>query len=663
MNTTSAHTLAAIKTATFLFIPILLCLVVFWPGLNSPFLFDDYYNLEPLSRFKQDQEIRFLNFIFNNGSGPSGRPVSMLSFLLNDIAWPSAAWSFKYTNLLLHLLNGLLLFWLTIKLGRLLGWSNSRQHWTGFSITLLWLCHPIQITSVLYVIQRMTLLSGLFTLLGLHSYLYFRHQSATGSKQVMLLSGFLFLICLCLATLSKENGISLLFYVCIVEFVLLRAYDRTKRQQVIPLTGTIAPVSPSLNRWFQLSVYPPLLLVFFLLIFNLDTLLDGYQLRDFTLSERLMTQTRVIAGYLSEIIYPNMQGQSIYHDDFTVSRSLLEPLETLAAIIVIGAGIFLAFHFRQKVPLVSFGILWYFAGHALESSILPLELYFDHRNYLPLYGLLFVLCGIAFHDSRLTRLQHITIAGLSLLACVSSLYNSNLWASPYKASLVWLDSHPQSPRTVQNAAAQAFVHGDRKTAIEILRKGILNSSDKGVLAIQLLVLHCFLTNDGDNEGGNIHSLLASIDYSVPDFASTRYNFATLNAVKTLASASINNGCPRFTVSTIIDLINSLQKNPDYQHALPLHILYYWKGKLHLLSPQSIDQDRGMAYLDISFAFKPTISGAIESAIIAKNHHRTETTDYYLAAARYYDEHQRNPFLRRLRKDNLDKLETLINRTN
>src|SRR5690554_7999884 len=92
---------------------------LYWSGLSGGFLFDDIPNLEALGSLGGviNKETS-LSFVFGGWSGPTGRPISLASFLLDDNTWPSYAPWFKQTNLYIHILCGLLLCWSTLLLVR-----------------------------------------------------------------------------------------------------------------------------------------------------------------------------------------------------------------------------------------------------------------------------------------------------------------------------------------------------------------------------------------------------------------------------------------------------------------------------------------------------------------------------------------------------------------
>jgi tetratricopeptide (TPR) repeat protein len=114
----------------------------------------------------------------------------------------------------------------------------------------------------------------------------------------------------------------------------------------------------------------------------------GYDRRAFTPGERLLTEGRVLWFYLGLILFPRLEALGLYHDDIPHSTGLLEPWTTLPALAGLACLVWLAWWLRRRAPLVSFGIAWFLIGHGLESTFLSLEIAHEHRNYVPLFGIL-----------------------------------------------------------------------------------------------------------------------------------------------------------------------------------------------------------------------------------------------------------------------------------
>ncbi|MBE9562730.1 MAG: hypothetical protein IMF12_07715, partial [Proteobacteria bacterium] len=149
------------------FIVLLITGWLYWQGLYGIFIFDDVPNLQELANVGQFGS-SIMQFITEGEAGSLGRPVSLLTFALQADSWPFYPWDFKYVNLMIHLLNGCLIFWIVIFITRFL---ELKHHVLLALLTAsVWLLHPLQVSTVLYVIQRMTQLATLFTLVGILFY-------------------------------------------------------------------------------------------------------------------------------------------------------------------------------------------------------------------------------------------------------------------------------------------------------------------------------------------------------------------------------------------------------------------------------------------------------------------------------------------------------------
>ncbi len=76
--------------------------------------------------------------------------------------------------------------------------------------------------------------------------------------------------------------------------------------------------------------------------------------------------------YLSLIVVPRLNGLGAFHDDFIVSRSLFEPDSTFISVLLVILLPVIAIIGRHEIRLAAFAILWFYAGHLMESTVLPL---------------------------------------------------------------------------------------------------------------------------------------------------------------------------------------------------------------------------------------------------------------------------------------------------
>jgi tetratricopeptide (TPR) repeat protein len=423
---------------------------IYWAGLHGTYLLDDNPNLSALGDINEstDKFTDIVRFTTEGTAGQLGRPVSLITFALQTHYWQGTVWHFKYVNLMIHLLNGCLIFWLLLYLTRIMALPEKRGLWLALLTTSLWLLHPFQVSTVLYIIQRMTELSALFTLAALLIYVRSRQRFAEG-----LLTPTAFWISISigiglggiLATLSKENGVLLILYVLVLEATVLRALPKPRYWQI----------------WCGLFLYLPLFILISYFIWNFNGILDGYDIRHFTLGERLLTQTRILTEYLFKILIPRPNTYGLFHDDYIVSRSLLEPVTTVIAVGFITLMFVAALLWRNKYPIFALGVLWFLAGHVLESSFIGLMLYFEHRNYLPMLGVLFaIICGAfwMFEQMRVIYLRKLAILFSAVylgLFTIATWLETDLWGKPLVQAKLWAEEHPLS-RQAQSHVAELF---------------------------------------------------------------------------------------------------------------------------------------------------------------------------------------------------------------
>ncbi len=432
---------------------VLLTVAVYYPGLSGDYLFDDTSNL--LQNKALDIETLDMDSLssaaYSSGAGMLRRPVSMASFALNRFFFGIDPYSHKVINLVIHILTGCLLYLFS----RLLisGYQKYRKpalsaqaaRWIPVIVCGMWLVHPLNLTSVLYIVQRMTSLAALFTVAGLCLYVIGRLQMLKGKHGLSIILAGLFVMG-GLAVFSKENGILLPLYMLVVEISVFGFQAQNGRPD------------KSIIIFFSLAVAIPAMLALFYLVTHTDSLLN-YSSRDFTLPERVLTESRVLVFYLKMIIMPSVQELGLYHDDYSISHGLLDPPTTLFSVVALTVLFVAGLLLLRKRPLVSLGILWFFAGHLLESTILPLEIAHEHRNYLADYGILLAAtCAVA--QAPLSKLKPLIRLPVPLLLILLFSYTtwlrSEQWSDNINHSIYEARHHPDSHRAVFSAGR---IHG------------------------------------------------------------------------------------------------------------------------------------------------------------------------------------------------------------
>ena len=555
------HRFTAAFPVTFISV-LVLALCCYWPGLKGAFLFDDFANLDALGDYGTIDNLQnFIDYVLGGTAGPSGRPLSLLSFLIDDNAWPSQPWQFKYTNLLLHLLNGVLLFWVLYKIliFRITTYNDRiAAPWIALLASGLWLLHPYLVSTTLFVVQRMAMLAALFSLLGLLAYLHGRILLQSNSRRayVWMTSGVV--LGTILATLSKENGVLLPLLILVLEYTALTNAPSSSRR-------------PS-QVWRIVFLWLPVWIIIAYFIYRWPGILRGYELRPFSLSERLLTEGRILIEYLYHLFIPHPYTRGLFHDSYPVSKGLFTPLSTLWSWLAILALILGSFLARRRFPLWSLAILFFFAGHLLESTIVHLELYFEHRNYLPaIFLFLPVAYGIVRLAEKKRPLAIAVVACMTLFFAVTTGQRADLWGHPNELILLWAEKNPSSPRAQRSAAIALDHMGRTDLALLRLEKAIRDIPDNLPLRLHHLIIKSLYTGISADELNRTQDLVSELPY----------DFRTFELLNAFVTAVISTRTRGITPDDAHDILISLAENPTARkYAGPRRQLYHLHGVLY-----------------------------------------------------------------------------------
>jgi tetratricopeptide (TPR) repeat protein len=533
---------------------------VFWPGLSGIFIFDDSINLKGLANISNHPvPSQFIQYIGGGLSSKLGRPVTLASFAMQYYLWPYQPDAFKYVNLMIHLLNGVLIFWLTLKLFVISNREQTRAPFIAIAASLLWMVHPLQVSTVLYVIQRMAELSAFFTLVTLITYLYGRQLALSRSSA----SGYLVMsaamaIGLPLAILSKENGILIPLLLWVIEVTLLNRVEKPRNWSI----------------WSGGFIAVPLILLLGYLIF-VTPFWHGYAYRPFSFSERLLTEARILTDYLVKFMLPNPSRFGMFFDDFTLSTTLTTPWSTLPAVAFIIGLISSAVLLRKRFPVVAFAVLWFFCAHLLESSVIPLELYFEHRNYLPIVG---PAIGLAYYTIKLigsfnTRSLKILVSALGVILLMQialiTRHESMLWGQPVMQAKIWAHERPHSKRTQARYAALLTAQGHYLEAANLYRKMFDFDPNDIAPLVFLTELGCY---DAAYELPELDTLLPTLRIAA------EFQHATINSLDTIFNLKESGQCRHVETSYLISMLDALLENSGYQRHK--YTLYFLKGRAY-----------------------------------------------------------------------------------
>ncbi|TAL73198.1 MAG: hypothetical protein EPN56_03580 [Rhodanobacter sp.] len=529
---------------------LFVCTLVYWPAMHGPFLFDDFPNLAALSSISHVLSWRDLGIYLSQPRQFPGRPVAMLSFLLQKASWPDHPFPFRLVNVGVHLLNGVLVFALVRRVApRWLsnlassGAFERRADLVAILAAAAWLLNPIQLSGVVLIVQRMTLLMAMFTLLGMLAYLrgLLENTLPTWRRGAWMTLGLG--ACMLLAFLSKENGVLLPLYALVLDATVLRA---EVRQLPLPLA------------WLRrLLIWPVVLFVLCFLLWILPAEWGHQGTRDFTVGQRLLTEPRILFNYLYKIFLPHFGHYGLYHDGYTVSRSLLSPWTTLPSLLILLSALVAALAGLRRWPLFALAVLWYLGGQILESSTITLELYFEHRNYVPLVGpmLALALAVARFPQGRLQRMARV-LGGAWLLACgFTTWLSARAYTSEDSLALTWAHNQPDSARAQTYLAERLYKHGQLNAAMQVLNHAARRHPNNASLAINQVFVQCKLGSLTQADLDRLDARLLTI----------HFDQGGMEGMEPMRLLADDGQCPALTPQSWLKLNDALLANPAYRN--------------------------------------------------------------------------------------------------
>jgi hypothetical protein len=340
---------------------------------HVPFHFDDRPNITE----NPNVQIKVFSWenierLIKNTYKESIRVFSYFTLALNYYFGGFNVFGYHLVNFFVHIASGIFLYWfllLTFNLPSLKEKYGPISYKVALFSSLIFISHPIQTQSVTYIVQRMASMAGMFYLLSL--VLYIKGRISAGRPRVFYFAGTVFSYLL--GVFSKENVAILPLFIALYEFYFFQKLDLSPKGKKILLslvTGLFILGAFGLIIWGKRYI---------------DVTIEGYQSRTFTMSERVLTQFRIVLYYITLLIYPHPSRLNLDYD-FALSKTILDPPTTLISILIIAGLIGYSIWTAKKRPILSFCILWYFGNLVIESSIFPLEMVYEHRLYLPAVG-------------------------------------------------------------------------------------------------------------------------------------------------------------------------------------------------------------------------------------------------------------------------------------
>ena len=531
-------------------LPVILgvvCFLLYSPGLSGSLFYDDRANLDALSTIDGWDEGK--NFVLGGQAGPLGRPVALATFLLHADGWPDTLSDALRFNVLLHIANaGLLLVlgYLCLQLHDPV--KRKANYYIALSAASIWMVMPVLASTSLIAVQRMTGLATFFGLVGLIIFVgaYRLQVRQPGLALVVQMLGLG--IGTLLSMLSKETGALIPVYALLIDSLLLKhvsvitTYQRIRTVLLwICLLAILYFLSPFFRDWTAAHPY-----------------------REFTPTDRLMTQFVILWQYIGAAFLPRPTAFGPFHDHVQLAVGWIGPALSAGAFLVLA---WIGVVIRKRNPWFLFGLLWFLGGHLLESTSLLLELYFEHRNYLPLYGLCLALAHSAWTaQGALARLAPGFFSVYWFVLAGTLFGVTALWGQGHQAAESWATAKPGSARaalflsTFENEAlpGATFVdaQGERRAyANRALDRTAMYCPNCVDIRLQALLFAC-----------NVESPTAvrsRFDDLLRSSASGGRSFTVIDGVFPIVDILIDDYCPPLTIADADAFIELVLRNPQF----------------------------------------------------------------------------------------------------
>ncbi len=489
-----------------------LCLsvsLIYSNTMHVPFVFDDTFSIKD-NRYIRVTKLDYKQLRDVWSFGPTARrPLAAVSLSLNYYFSHDDVTGYHLFNIFIHLVNGILVYYLArIVLGRLHARSRPINHLTAIFAALIFVVHPIQTQAVTYIIQRYTSMAAMFYLASVLFYIKGRIRiqgdrrygprgerhardasesisdgegglkRATDANRgerrgIWRFFGFrtlayfaVSILCGLSAFLCKQTAATLPGVILLVEYLL---FDRSwqgwmkKLVWLVPIFACFALFVLYISGFFRSG-------------FQVEHLLTD--ISEMTRTPRnpvgrwdyLCTQFNVMVIYIRLLFLPT--GQSIdymypFKNGFFDGHT---PYAFLLLMGIIGFGILS----RNKRPVVTFAVFWFFISLSIESSIFPIrDALFEHRLYLPMFAFALLVAHILCSLLVKRRLWLPAVPLTVILALGAATYNRNrVWQD--RISL-WSDAVSKKPhnyRAYYNLGAALQANGKAHEAIEYFSEAL-----------------------------------------------------------------------------------------------------------------------------------------------------------------------------------------------
>ncbi len=452
--------------------------VAYWPSFTAGLFLDD---------FRIIVESDALHKVFDPAAiwhFSAARFIASWTLAANYALHGDQVFGYHLVNFLIHLGAGAALWSLLTALGcsPALAAAPGRYRQVPAIAAVIFLLHPLQTQAVTYIVQRYTSLAAMFYLAALAAYAWARlgggRPPGGGFPERLWRYGLVVLLA-GLAMFSKQSAATLPLALLLLELLFFRRLSPRAWGMTIGAAVLLAAAAAGL---VTLPAF--------------DLVGSTRATDQIARGDYLATQMGVLWRYIGLFFWV---GEQRLEYDVALASFFSDVTPWLLAaghLVLLGSGLAL----WRRAPLISFGIVFYYLAHAVESGFMPIaDLAFEHRTYLPNAGLAMVVAlGLAWLGQALGRYRIGPLLGAALLLLLAgSTWNRNrLWADPIAFLQADARLSPGSQRAWTSLGKELMRSGRFAEALSALeeaqRIGVLKDSGDlrpPTLLNMLLALH------------------------------------------------------------------------------------------------------------------------------------------------------------------------------
>ncbi len=442
--------------AVFLVLFPILAFALYAKTMTGPFVFDDVSNISGNVKMRL-YSLSWEGLKAAAVSYPSpARILPNMSFAVNFFLGGYHVEGYHAVNVLVHVLAALGLFLFaraTLRTPALA--KRGHSAWLPLAASLLFLVQPLATNVAAYIVQRMASMAAMFYVFSFWCYVEGRLSASRGRAAAFFAGCLVFFAC---SLASKQNAATLPVLAALYEWFFFRDLSRRSFLRFLPvLIGAVLLVGLA---WLYFTNFDPARL-----------LTVPYEFRDFTLSQRLLTQFRVVVLYVTLLLFP-LPGRMNLDWDFPKSVGLFSPPSTFLSMLLIVAALAWAVWAARKQRLLSFCVFWFFGNLVIESSFLPLEMVFEHRTYLPSMLFFVLAADLVLRGLTPQGLAFGVLAAVAVFFSAATVVRNRVWTD---SELLWRDAVAKSPekaRPYYNLCEALTSRGRPGEAIPVCERGI-----------------------------------------------------------------------------------------------------------------------------------------------------------------------------------------------